>query len=120
MEYRKNVERILQKVNNSDEGLQMLFYGAFMREMQYAVLEDFEDHGDYYTYNDALPSFIKPRQESLIHKWSEAYDELHERELRDATRRGDVMRYVMQKALTMEKFLEHDNALHGDEWGDEW
>lgn len=115
MEYRKNVERILQKVNNSDEGLQMLFYGAFMREMQYSVLENFEDHGDYYTYNDALPSFIKPRQESLVRKWSDAYDELHERELRAATRRGDVMSYVMQKALTMQKFLEHDNALCGDE-----
>ena len=115
MDYRKNVERILRKVNNSYEGLQQLFYGAFMRQMQAAVLENFEDHGDYYTYNDALPSFIKPRQESLVRKWSDAYDELHERELRAATRRGDVMSYVMQKALTMQKFLEHDNALCGDE-----
>ena len=108
MEYRKNVERILQKVNNSDEGLQMLFYGAFMREMQAAVLENFEDHGDYYTYNDALPSFIKPRQEPLVRMWSAAYDESHERELNAAKRKGDVMRYAMQKALTMQKFLESE------------
>lgn len=115
MEYRKNVERILQKVNNSDEGLQMLFYGAFMRQMQAAVLEDFEDHGDYYTYSDALPSFIKPEQESLVDMWSKAYDELHERELKAAERKGDIMRYAMQKALTMQKFLEDNNALCGDE-----
>lgn len=108
MEYRKNVERILQKVNNSDEGLQMLFYGAFMREMQYAALENFEDHGDYYTYSDALPSFIKPQQESLVRMWSAAYDESHERELKAAERKGDIMRYAMQKALTMQKFLESE------------